>query len=579
MKFTRRGFIRSTSALALALGLGGSTLPTLAREQPTSPASAEARPGAAGTTLDLGLWKPWSFGVMGDTQWTCPTDPAGANPNGVAVSIISQVNQQFIDRGVKFVIQVGDLTEDGNDADVATRAAAAQQLYDAGIGFFPMRGNHETYASPANDYAIPAFRSSFPQTRGLGNTFGARSFSSPTSVSSDLTGMSYSFDFGVPGNDARFVVIDDWATPGKLVAAAGYSYGYSVADQQAWIDSRLARRNRGTLHAFVFSHQNLMGENHQDSLFDGYTNANPDMQNAFFASLQKNGIRYYVSGHDHMHQRSIVTSPDGLSRVEELICGSNSSKFYTPKALTDAKWYEQKARETSVYQELYTVGFYIFTVWGTFLTVDYYSDDHGNWKSDASYPSGPTGAGSQITPTFNFVKKETWGYSLNGEQFLVGGTGSASYTSVQDSFLGTSARILSGAYANTAADYSARLLTQTVDTEWKPGLDPRLVSSILTLVGMAPLSTGPTATYTLSMSSRLAGNGTLMGARAAVATRDASGNWVAAVDRNFGGTKQFVAGPWQPSYGLGTYGVDPRTNTAWAVLNYAADFAIAQGVR
>ena len=42
------------------------------------------------------------------------------------------------------MIQVGDLTENGNDADIAARAAAAQPLIDAGIGFFPMRGNHET---------------------------------------------------------------------------------------------------------------------------------------------------------------------------------------------------------------------------------------------------------------------------------------------------------------------------------------------------------------------------------------------------------------------------------------------------
>ena len=78
----------------------------------------------------------WSFGVIGDTQWTLATDPAGTNPNGVSASIISQINKQFISKGVKFVVQVGDLTESGNDADVATRAAAAQALYDAGIGFF-----------------------------------------------------------------------------------------------------------------------------------------------------------------------------------------------------------------------------------------------------------------------------------------------------------------------------------------------------------------------------------------------------------------------------------------------------------
>ena len=48
---------------------------------------------------------PWKFGVMANTQWTAPTDPAAKNPNGVAVSIIEQINQRFIETGVKFVGQ------------------------------------------------------------------------------------------------------------------------------------------------------------------------------------------------------------------------------------------------------------------------------------------------------------------------------------------------------------------------------------------------------------------------------------------------------------------------------------------
>ena len=60
---------------------------------------------------------------------------------------------------------------------------------------------------------------------------------------------------------------------------------------------------------------------------------------------------------------------------------------------------------------MYTAGFYIFTVNGPIVTVDFYSDDQGQWWSDTSYPGG--GTGTLITPTFNFVKKQTWGYSLD----------------------------------------------------------------------------------------------------------------------------------------------------------------------
>ena len=162
--------------------------------------------------------------------------------------------------------------------------------------------------------------------------------------------MSYSFDYepqGSNGSKVRIVIIDDWVTPLKDVYTAGYDYGHSIAEQQAWIDSQLNKASRGTQHAFVLSHQDIIGEDHQDTLFTGYTNANPDMQNAFFASLMKNQVGCYISGHDHMHQRSLITSPDGISRVKELICASDSSKFYTPGNVTDANWFGQKRAETS----------------------------------------------------------------------------------------------------------------------------------------------------------------------------------------------------------------------------------------
>jgi len=518
---------------------------------------------------------PWRFGVMSDTQWTVATDPAGQNPNAVPVSIINQINQQFIIQGVKFVIQVGDLTENGNDADEATRAAAAQPLINAGIGFFPMRGNHETYANPPNGYAIAVFQSNYPQTRGISNTFGTTNFSSPTSVSADLTGMSYSFDYGTPGNNTRFVIIDNWVTPSKNVAPGnGYNYGYSIADQQAWISSRLDKNTRGTEHAFIFSHQPLIAENHQDSPFVGYTNANPDMQNAFFASLQNDGVRYYISGHDHMHQRSIITSPDGKSEVEEIIGASNSSKFYTPKSLTDANWFGQKTRETPLSQELYTVGYYIYTVDGPCVTVDYYSDTHGNWQSDSKYPDGSGLADTGITPTLYFVKKESWGYCQNGKEFLV--AQGKPYDIVQDSYSGTTAKILGGTNASTAKDYNGRALTKAVDTGWSPK-PPCAASNIFKLIGMAGLGSAQADTYTLSMSYDSKGLKVtdLRKGLIGLATRDENCNWVNAVDYNIGGTKKFVFGPWDASYGLGSYGVDQKTKTAWAVVNYASEVAVA----
>ena len=549
-----------------------------------------ATPGAAARS-DIAApagSQPWSFGVMGDTQWTT-TDPSNQNPNGVSVSIIKQLDQLFIEAGVRFVVQVGDLTNNGQNADIDARAAAAQELYDAHIGFFPMRGNHETYGT-GNGFGIAEFQKDFPQTQGGANAFGATNFSSPTSVSADLAGMSYSFDYGSPGDSARFVILDNWVTPTKNVAPGnGYNYGYSFGDQQAWISARLNAATRGTEQAFVFSHQPLMAEDHQDSPFVGNTAVNPAMQDAFYASLQDNGVRYYISGHDHMDQRSIIASPNGKSSVEELISASASSKFYTPSDPANAGWAGQKVRETSLQQELYTVGYYIYTVDGPRVTVDYYADDQGGWLSDGSYPTGPSGAGSRVTPTFHFVKKGSWGYSTNGRQLLVGGTHDTAFATVQDTFGDTSANILSGRYANTLTDRQGRTLTEAVDTGWTPAgsraPDKALASDALTLWGMAPLgatqnplSHGVTSPYTLSLSYRQGDTRQIGTGSFGLAVRDQTGQWVNAVSENVGGTSQFVVGPWRPGYGLGTYGIDPATKTVWAVLDYCGDFAAASGV-
>jgi hypothetical protein len=499
---------------------------------------------------------------------------------------------------VEFVIQVGDLTDKGTDDGIKTRAEAARSLLDAGIGVFPMRGNHETSAKPPNDFAIPAFRNHFPQTKtGAFNKAGGKkflvgsNFNGPASVSTDLAGMSYSFDFGPPGQRVRFVIIDNWATPSKNVSAAGYNYGYSIGEQQAWISGMLNKKTRRTGHAFVLSHQPLIAEDHQDALFTGYTNANPDMQNAFFAGLRDNDVKYYISGHDHIHQRSIVAAPDGASNVQELICASDSSKFYAPKPLDDPKWYGQKVRETSIAQDRNRVGYYIFTVDGPRVTVDYYGDTLGNWQSDDSYPNGPPGAGSHVTPLLSFVKKETWGYSLNGKEILVAQGGSYALTddtskaiaNHEKGYTRTEARILAGTNNSTMTDGSLitaagtahRQLTKAVDTGWSPksANGSAIASDVFTLWGMTDVGSTNTDTYVLSISydravapKRIAG----------LVSKDASGRWGDAVDRNSSGTKNFVNGPWNSSYGLGTYGVDSSTHTVWAVIDYTGDFAVGR---
>ena len=563
----RRDFIRSGAFGAIGLALG-STVPLL------SPGAA-----LAASRLQRKTGKPFKFGVMADTQWKANTD--GLNPGTCAVGIINRLNAEFVKHEVKFVVQVGDLVDKEDDATnghaglrtMPVRANASQALYDAGIGFYPLRGNHEASVTAANEFARL-----YPQSRGLGkNVFGADEFSSPFA---SLDGLSYSFDF----ENVRLVLLD------QFVRADGTGFNNAVTtnvdnnivDQQEWTDERLSSRRHGD-HAFTFAHKNLVGQNHVDTLFGPNPSANQAARNGYIGSMQANGVRYTLGGHDHMHHRSIITSPDHAASVKQLICASNSYKFYIPQGVAN-----EPTLEKVVAQELYSIGYYIFTVDGPRVTVEHFASSHGQDYGDLDLTITPANTA--------FFRRETWGYSLNGREFVVPQGGS--YTQVHDNFEGTAAAILGGVNQDTQTDPALRAVVKTVNTGWShpSHRDDDLVSHVLTLWGLSTnlvvwdssLSgelpnadrTSQADTYALAMSydgPSVKGLPFANG-RLGIASRGVDGHWINAVDRNFGGTKDFVVGAWNPGYGLGTYGVDPSTRTAWAVVNYDGDFAVARGL-
>lgn len=518
--------------------------------------------------------RPWRFGVMADTQWRGNHD--AQNPGTVAAGIIRHLNQRFIAHDVKFVIQVGDLVDKEVDSPngstertMPVRAAAAQELYDAGIGFFPLRGNHE-----GSQLAATEFQTLYPQARGLGDHLcDAGSFSSPFP---SLDGLSYSFDF----RNVRFVLLDQFTrTDGSNYLGSSHN---NILDQLDWIDTQLSTRQRGA-HAFVFSHKNLIGQNHADCLFGANPASNIDGRNEFIRSLQSNNVRYCLGGHDHMHHRSIVLSPDGSAAVEQIICSSNSYKFYIPLNPSNDDRYNIPAREKNIAQELFTLGYYIFTVQGPLVSVDYYSTTHGQDYGDLDLLDTPEDV--------HFYLRESFGYSLNGKEFLVAQGGS--YTVVEDRSSHSVAKILSGTNEDTEVDYSHRPFHKTVKTGWSPG-NRTTASDVFSLWGMARnLSlwdanltgelpnmdkSNETDVYTLSLSYDHHRVGPLHHGAGCfgIAARDSDGKWVNAVDLNFGGTKRFVRGPWKAGCGLGAYGLDHSTKTAWAVLNHEGDFAVAR---
>ena len=576
---------------------------------------------------------PWKFGVMSDTQW--PTSPDSKNPN-VAVNVARHLNQEFINKGVKFVIQVGDLTDTGgtNNINLDVRATFAQDLYNAGIGFYPLRGNHENTASNA-----VRFQQIFPQTGAISanactnnnhitspdylvgttmygpqaNTNGTFCIGSNFASESTMEGLTYSFDV----ENARFVLIDQFTKP------AGTAKSNLDATDVTWIGSQFSSRPANT-HGFSFAHKGLVTENHADNMFNSTnptnSQASKDLMESFMQNLATAGVRYHMGGHDHMHNRAIISSPNtGSYKVQNLIAASDSYKFYIPPV--QATFNGQSAfrnLETPIAQELFTVGYYIFTVDGSKVTVDYYAMPNGcGGDCDQTYDVIPY-AGN--TPTnYNspwvglvtfanpvpFTKHDTFGYSLNGKEVLVAQSGSYALTddttkaiaNGETGYKGTTAAILSGTNGSTGKDYNLRALTKSVNTGWAPAT-AGLASDIFTLWGMqdslatslTPQAAAPTYnnytyvdpdttktdTFTLSVSYDATGLTTeqLQSGLFGLATKDAAGNWVNALNKNVGGTPNFVYGSWNASYGLGTYGVDTATKTAWAVINHNSDFAV-----
>lgn len=566
-KLDRRSFLK----------IGGAGIAGLAISQLDIPYLSYLSPKNA---LAMGSRDAWAFGVMSDTQWKL----TAGGENTCATGIIDALNNQFVGHQCKFVIQVGDLVDKEYTTDpttgvtvrnLPTRAAHAQVLYDNGIGFFPVRGNHEASTTAAGEV-----KELFPQTQGQGaNVFGARKFDSPVLGENGdaLTGLSYSFDY----NNVRCVLIDQFNRAdgsNYMPVSKPTDYNNNAVDQVDWIDSRLSTHRGEDKHTFVFSHKNLIGQNHKDVLFGANLITNPEARDTFITSCSKHGVRYCLGGHDHMHHRSLVSTSDQSASVGQIICSSNSYKFYIPKAGDDG-------RETPVTQELFTVGYYIFTVDGPRVTVDFYSASHGSDYGDIDMLDAPP---------FAFYLRERFGYSLNGEQYIV--EHGESYAGIESSYHGTTAKILSGTNGNSETDYLSRPLQKTICTGWAKAVTVcGAASNIFSLWGMAdnlslydgnltgllPAADESTETdvFALAMTYHPMAiarhhHHHLMKGKFVLVSKDENGEWVNAVDLNTGGAKTFVCGPWHEGYALGTYGIDPATRTVWAVLNHEGDFAL-----
>jgi predicted phosphodiesterase len=204
----------------------------------------------------------WRFIVTGDSR---------NGDNGVNTVILGELVDEILDRRVDFVLISGDLVTGYNDqaalqSQLDTWIRTMQPVYDAGIGVYSVRGNHDL-GEPAG---VAAWNNTF-----IGE------FALPDNGPAGEKNLTYSFTH----KNAFVIGLDQYVTTRRV--------------NQAWLDMQLAANTQP--HIFVFGHEPAFKTRH-DACLDDY----PAERDRFWASIEKAGGRTYFCGHDHLYNHASV---------------------------------------------------------------------------------------------------------------------------------------------------------------------------------------------------------------------------------------------------------------------------------
>lgn len=525
---------------------------------------------------------PLQFAILADTQWpllACETqggDSTGVcvngdslsgyrNPHSVAVDFIHQIQEQLIQHHApKFVVLLGDFGDEASEESIRVRATWAQELYDAGIGVFPVRGNHDEGPIVARK-----FIELFPQTKNgsmgmtpasamlwtdSANVHPIRSPRAPFTMGSHFTspacaqGRSYSFQ----EEGVSFVFLDQF-----MGTKAEYCY---VKDQIPWMDSVLSARPPAT-PAFVFAHKPLIGACHEDVLMGDNPGLDSLSTTRFIESLVRNQVEILMTGHEHLLQHSLVEAP-GLSnlRIQQAIFPGASWKLYPSLTPTmDEKFNVPaygKKRETPLGQELGYVGYQMVTVDGPRVEIQ-------SWGASTGILIGDLKIAPDLRNKWNI--RRTWGWSPRGKKTLLAPNDSLKVLS--DSSQGTRVRILSGVWKASNKDFSQRTFSALASTDWQRW--GNLQSAVWTLWGLEKQN-GSELTPKMAIA---------MSVDPEVSVEQFSNLCLLQLQGNSwqcAGTSTKRIGAWQASDPIGSFGVDPSTREAWAVVEKGGTYAVGQ---
>jgi len=255
--------------------------------------------------------KPWKFIVTCDSR---------GSTNGIQETVLSELVTEILDQGADFVLFPGDLVSGyasigpaGFEAQLRAWVEIMDPVYNAGIGVYVSRGNHEIMdvwgyrirpdIDPEDNHA----------TRWL-NVFGSDLY--PEQMLPDNGPPSEKYmTYAVTHKNAFIVSLDQYA---------GINHDTVHMVNQEWLDAQFAANTNP--HIFIAGHEAAFRAMHTDCLDN-----QPAERDAFWASIKNAGGRTYLTGHDHFYDHARIDDGDGNpdNDIRQYIIGTGGARPYT----------------------------------------------------------------------------------------------------------------------------------------------------------------------------------------------------------------------------------------------------------
>ncbi len=317
---------------------------------------------------------PWKFIAVGDTRGTSSSDI-------INTPILTELANEIVAQQAAFVIMPGDLVYSGSLSAFQTWRNIMAPVYQAGIGVFPILGNHDANAVAS---FIEVFGPDLPDNGPAGEL--------------DRT---YAFSY----NNVLIMGLDNYVNLGRV--------------NQPWVDGILAQNTLP--HIFVFGHMPAFKVNHTDCL-DDY----PTQRDAFWNSLRNAGAAAYFAGHDHFYDHMRVDDGDGdvNNDVHQFITGCGGAPFHTTYAYdgVNTSW-----TPVGVYHEV-QYGYTVVEIDGATVTMTFYHRTGPNtyvptadvWSYTVNTGPTPPAAPTQLTATpGNATVALNWSVSAGADSYNV----------------------------------------------------------------------------------------------------------------------------------------------------------------